>query len=419
MEAREQRGLIIAALCRIDRKDGVWLVPSQTAADRKYAVSLERKTCTCPDHTETGFTCKHLHAVMITLKRELGIDGNGSVVETRTLTVTEKVSYPQDHAAWSAAQVNEKDRFQELLHALCRDIPQPPRERGRPGRNRVLFADAAFAAAFKVYSTVATRRFMSDLRTAHEKGYITKPIHYNSICAYLESQDCTPILNNLIIKASLPLKAVETDFAVDSSGFSTSRFVRWFDHKYGVERSGHDWVKVHLICGVKTNVVTGVEIRERDAGDAPLFGPLVRTTARNFNVREVSADKAYLSERNLETALEIGAMPYIPFKTNSTPERGGLWEKMYHFFSLNQGKFLQHYHKRSNVESTFSMIKAKFGDHVRSRTDTAMRNEVLCKVLCHNVCCLISAIYELGIEPSFPSDPSAVKTKLPSRCGTI
>ena len=33
------------------------------------------------------------------------------------------------------------------------------------------------------------------------------------------------------------------------------------------------------------------------------------------------------------------------------------------------------YHKRSNVESTFSMIKAKFRDHVRSKTPVAMVNE--------------------------------------------
>ena len=59
------------------------------------------------------------------------------------------------------------------------------------------------------------------------------------------------------------------------------------------------------------------------------------------------------------------------------------------------------YHKRSNVESTMSMIKAKFRDHVRSKTDVAMKNEVLCKVLCHNICRLIHAIHELGITPTF------------------
>lgn len=39
--------------------------------------------------------------------------------------------------------------------------------------------------------------------------------------------------------------------------------------------------------------------------------------------------------------------------------------------------------------------------NVRSKTDTAMTNEVLCKILCHNICCLIQAMYELGIEPTF------------------
>lgn len=65
------------------------------------------------------------------------------------------------------------------------------------------------------------------------------------------------------------------------------------------------------------------------------------------------------------------------------------------------GHALQNYHKRSNVESTFSMMKAKSGDHLRSKTDTTMVNEALCKVLCHNVCCVIQSIYELGISATF------------------
>ncbi len=30
-----------------------------------------------------------------------------------------------------------------------------------------------------------------------------------------------------------------------------------------------------------------------------------------------------------------------------------------------------------------------------------MANEALCKVLCHNVCCLIQSTYELGVEATF------------------
>jgi len=54
---------------------------------------------------------------------------------------------------------------------------------------------------------------------------------------------------------------------VASSGFGTSRFVRWFDHKYGMPRQEHHWVKVHLMCGVRTNVVSSVEIRDRHAAN--------------------------------------------------------------------------------------------------------------------------------------------------------
>jgi transposase len=74
---------------------------------------------------------------------------------------------------------------------------------------------------------------------------------------------------------------------------------------------------------------------------------------------------------------------------------------MYHLYLFNRDEFLPHYHKRSNVESTFMAIEAKFGDAVRSRNDVAQINEVLCKVLCHNICVVIQSMYELGIEPKF------------------
>lgn len=62
---------------------------------------------------------------------------------------------------------------------------------------------------------------------------------------------------------------------------------------------------------------------------------------------------------------------------------------------------MQNYHKRSNVESTFHMIKAKFGDKLRSRTKTAQVKEALCKILCHNIVVLIQSMFELGLKPKF------------------
>ncbi len=68
---------------------------------------------------------------------------------------------------------------------------------------------------------------------------------------------------------------------------------------------------------------------------------------------------------------------------------------------------MSHYHKRSNVESTFSMIKAKFGERLRSKTHTAQVNELLCKVLCHNLCCVIQSMYELGVDVDFWAEQSS------------
>lgn len=63
------------------------------------------------------------------------------------------------------------------------------------------------------------------------------------------------------------------DFSVDSSAFSTCRFLRWCDEKYGKMRTEHKWVKVHLMTGVKTNIVTSVEITDGNSHDSP-FLPL-------------------------------------------------------------------------------------------------------------------------------------------------
>jgi len=404
MDAREQRGLVIAATQKLIQKGKVWLVPSQTGNGKKYTVcpDPEAPFCSCPDHEETGSKCKHLYAVEFVMRRDIAKDG--TVTETRTYTFTEKKVYRQpDWPLYNLAQTEEKRRFAVLLHDLCRGLPNPVEN--RTGKKRTAMADMIFACVWKTYSGLSARRFGTDLDEATEKGYVSRKMHPGMTWTFLESELLTPVLKELIVRSSLPLRAIETTFAPDSTGFSTSRFVRWYDEKYGVQRSGKDWVKAHAMCGTTTHVVTSVEILGRDAADCPQFKPLVEKTAENFTVKEIAADKAYLSRDNLETVDRLGGTAYVPFKSNSVAgEAGTLWEKMFHFYSLNREEFLRKYHQRSNAESVFSTTKAKFGDSVRSRTETAMRNEVYCKFIAHNVCCVIMSQVELGIEPIFWSE---------------
>jgi transposase len=252
---------------------------------------------------------------------------------------------------------------------------------------------------FKVYSTFSGRRFSTDMQIAKEKGYLTATPHYNSVFNFLGKKGLTPILKHMIEQSSLPMKSVESSFAVDSSGFSTCKFARWYDFKYGREVSSRKWIKAHLMCGVKTNIVTSVELTETNEHDGKFLFPLTCKTAEQFDIKEVTADKAYSSRDNLKLVSELGAKAYIPFKSNTTGKAKGdgsqLWNRMFYYFLYKNDEFKQHYHVRSNVESTFSMIKRKFGDSLRSKTITAQINETLCKILAHNLCVIIQELKAL------------------------
>jgi transposase len=214
-------------------------------------------------------------------------------------------------------------------------------------------------------------------------------------------------LHELVSYSARPLRAVETAFAIDSSGFGTRKFERWYDQKYGMTRSQSVWIKAHIATGVKTNIVTAVRVLDKDSGDSPQFVPLVKQTRGHFEIGEVSADKAYASLENFEAVAKMGAEAFIAFKANATGKVGGAFERAYHYFQFNQEEYTQHYHKRSNVESTFSAVKRKFGDSVRSTNDAAMVNEVYCKFIAHNLCCLIMEQETLGIVPVLWKDDGA------------
>lgn len=398
MNDREQRGLALAALFKIEQTpEGKWVVPSQKGDGRTYTVDPQTRHCDCPDHRDRGVKCKHMFAVEFVQTRECKPDGTETV--TRTIKLTEKVTYKQDWPAYNKAQSQEKRLFLSILADLSRGVDILRYK--RKGRCPLPLSETTFACVYKVYTGMSARRFNTDLEEAARMGYFKDAPHFNVAIKHMDDPELTAILKLLIVESSRPLAAVETAFAVDSSGFSTCRFLRWFDYKYGKTMEEREWVKAHIVCGVKTNIITAAEILERDSADSPQLPGLVDTTARRFTIKEVSADAVYSSQANMEAVVKHGATPYIAFRDNTTGAAGGLFAKMFHYFCANKDEFLKHYHLRSNVESTFNMVKAKFGDSVKSRTDAAMKNEALAKLLCHNICCLIHSMFELGIEAKF------------------
>ena len=318
-------------------------------------------------------------------------------------------SYAQVWPAYNRAQVCEKDELMILLRELCRGVEEPPRPpNGRPSLPR---RDMICAAVLKVYAARSARRFMCELEVARERGLITHIPHYNSVLNVMTNESLTPVFQQLVTESGLPLRVVERFFAADSTSLGTRVRRTWYDRRDERYRTRQETVKLHVMIGAKTHVITHAVVSNGTAADSPFFRELVRNTASHFDLLEVSADAGYFAAENMREALMAGAIPYIAFRSNSTGSgwraKSAFWDMMLALYRDRRPEFMEHYYRRNNVETTFSMLKAKFGRQLRGKLFRAQANEVLCMALCHNLCVVIQSMHELGIAPAFWAEAAA------------
>ncbi len=396
METRKIKGKQIALTRQIKKlKDG-FAVQSQNGK-RFYFVD-EAEKCSCPDFENRQTTCKHAFAVQYYLQK-ITTTKQGVKIETKRLT------YPQVWSAYNKSQETEKARFLELLNDLIEEpVKQEKRGRGQPKINE---HDLFFASALKVYSQFSLRRFMSDLNEAKQKGFVERKPCFASVGHFIQKESLTPQIKKLIEKSASILKTFDSQFSIDSTGFRIKHFSPYCQEKHGQSKQ-QEYLKLHAVVGCKTNIITACEVTQsmgKGTADCPHLQPLVIQTANaGFDIKEFSADMAYSSRDNIGAIAKLGSMAYIPYRSNATGKPRGktyLWKKMFHYFQYNQEEFMEHYHARSNVESTFGALKAKFNDSLKSKTFTAQKNELLLKVLCFNIVQVIHETNELGITANF------------------
>lgn len=333
----------------------------------------------------------------------------GSIVDARTaLRLCVPATEKRDNARYNMAQMNEKASFRAVLYHLSKtltpsvDLETPPGK----GRPPVPLSDALFTVVYKVYTGLSGRRFMTDLRELQAFGFLSYLMHYNTIFGYLQKEPFGQTLQSLIALTAAPFSHIEQNFAIDSTGFRVPKVHQWFDEKYGW-RKRRQWIKCHACVGVKSHIISAVKVTPRQIGDSPVLPYLADSTAEQFQVKEIAADGAYLSIKNLEHLDSSGVFPAIPFHSNHkfyTQPQDSVWRRMYHLFALNSIEYQEAINRQNQVESTFSMIKMKFGERIFSRNDAGQMNEVLCKVLCHNICVLTYWLYQFGVE--LPAPPA-------------
>jgi len=368
--------------------DNLYVVWSQTGIGN-YRVSLPEGNkewiCNCPDHIKNNVKCKHIYALEFYLEAKLP-----------------NKREPMRKRAWkeyNLAQMNEIEKFDELLRELVDTIPDEVQTMGRP---KLAIQDQYFCAVQKVYSQLSSRRSQTLLNRAEENDHVEHSPHFNAVSKFLNRDDITPTLIELVRMSASPLADIEHDFAIDSSGFRTTSYSAWCEERHGKTKK-NVWLKAHICTGVTTNIVSDVIVTDGNSADINEFPSLFKGTKRTFDMREVSADKGYLSREIYALAKENGVDAYIMFKNNVKGRAKGspAWLNAFYHFQNKREDFLKHYHKRSNVESTFGAIKMKLGETLKSKNKVAQTNELLCKVLAYNITVLINCMYTRNVNPVF------------------
>ncbi len=250
LNVRELRGLDIANRYTIKQENGFWFVPSTSGKSERYKVDLSKQKCSCPDFEIRRQKCKHIFAAEFSFEQDFLSELTTKETVIPQTYLPSRKTYSQDWISYDKAQTSEKSEFQFLLAELCKGISEPSQTHGRP---RLPLEDMIFSCVFKVYSTFSLRRFHTDLKEAHGKGFLLRPAHYKSVSRYFGMVLLTPYLKMLIEESSLPLVEIEKHFAVDASGLSTSQGFTWLHAKYTEPRliNKKDWLKIHICCGTK------------------------------------------------------------------------------------------------------------------------------------------------------------------------
>lgn len=309
---------------------------------------------------------------------------------------------PRNWHLYNLAKTQEKRLFYKLLYELCQIIPEPQHVNGRPP---IKVRDLVFSCGLKMYSNYSARKISSDLHTAEMAGYLDKAPHYNTLNDFLAADVTYDILSKLLTLSAMPLANLEDQFSIDSSGFSTYQFDRWIKARFSkeYEQKRRNFIKGHICIGTRTHIICTCEITQGYASDGRIAPYLLTKLKDNFEPKEISMDKAYSSRRIHQLVESLGAIPFIPFKQNTNPNASSpqIWKTMYKYFKTHEKEFLEKYHRRSNVETVFSMVKTRLGEFLRTKTFTSQRNELMMKFICHNITCLVSEIFENEIHINF------------------
>jgi len=115
----------------------------------------------------------------------------------------------------------------------------------------------------------------------------------------------------------------------------------------------------------------------------------------------VTGDAAYLSRRNCDLVEALGGVArFYPKKGTTLRQKGSVaWRKMLEELVEDPQKWLEAYHKRSNAEGSFSILKRDNPSPLRKKLDERREQETFGRACNQNLKRLCYLNYTENINP--------------------
>ena len=305
----------------------------------------------------------------------------------------EKTPKNTDWTKYDLAQTSEindtllfiRDIVEQAAYNL--DLPKVPdhREPGRPKHNP---SDEAKVVLMAQYFGLSNRVAQGYMLLFKEKLRLTSLFSYKTIERAYGDMEVQQILEEVFELTNVPVADLEREFGPDGSGLATS-CKQNYENDRAKDQTRKGYEKIMVMVGLKYKLVSAFKFADKpSAHEAPYFEFLLNETVKRYRrVDLVAGDSGFLSRVNCDLVVGVGGVPrFYPKRGCCLRSKGSrAWRVMFEELVLDPQKWLEDYHRRSNVEGCFSVLKRDNFLPLRKKLVVRKRQEAFSRVCNLNI----------------------------------
>jgi transposase len=301
-------------------------------------------------------------------------------------------------------------RFLHAAYAQVHRFPLP-RYSHRFSRHTYTQQQLLSLVLFKEYLT-ATYRDVVDLVSLMPEvcdllNLKTIP-HFTTLQKFLARLP-SGLLSHLIhhcAEVTLPPDAMVPMIAVYATGFTCDYASDWYCERTGRQRKA--FMKLSVAVDTERLVLLGFTMSRTPTHEVRHAPAVLRQAYRHVHAPVYVMDKAYDAESIHQfIAEDLNAEALIPTRIRPRIALTGPYRSRAHErFDLDR------YHRRAAVETTFSIMKRKWGGHLTARKRRYQRKEMKLKLIVYALEKIGTIVFLWSIRPFLQSRKESDKTKM-------